>query len=594
MNIAEKGDTKAVSDRPACRGTGCAQRLRCFIRAEWRQLGCCLLAGLLLATLPNWIALYRTASTIYLADEDEVECYAPVLSQAYRMHPWKVGDPALAEGGDSLYPRLQFVPAVLLAKILCWEPVDILFIWRIFAGLSLSLVFYLLTRDLIENTAWATVLTILMLSDQGFVEGQPLRLHLQTGWHLLSGDNSAEMEGMSRILRQFRLITPGVSWVWLGAAVLATRRWTLGSSAAWFWTASVAFGLLFYVYFYYWVAFTAALGLAALADNRRWRRYAGVLVTGGALGVPSLVSSVLTKATAAEGWLERMQAFSHGFRGQGFVWPKGVAVLLLVCAGLVWYRHRDLLFIWCLAAVAMVLSVHESFTGIIMQNHHYSFVWGPVLCLLAYVLATRELRQPVRSRRWVAVSAIGIAAAMFLSGLSYRAWEATHNRIALAMADEWARFRSDGILRQALSRQRGVLAGDRAAIKFAVFDQGQRPLAGGLVYSHSVTDRAWTERRMLDLFLADVPVENAVVMADTQYTGCFWAAYLRDGPATRAEYAERTRLYREIKAAPSAWLRKYGVTHLVLPVDQVPSDLLRADLTLVANGNRWTLWACRE
>lgn len=585
-----EGSFEVIGDSP---WWNYAVRLRHFLLSEWRQLGCCLVVGLVLATMPNWMTLIRSGSSVYLADEDEVECYAPALAQAFERHPWTLGDPALAEGGESLYPRLQMVPAVLLAKALGLEPIDILFLWRIFSGLSLSLVLYLLARDFLGNPNWAMVLTVLLLSDQGMVEGQPLRLHIQTGWHLFSGNDEVEAASVTRILRHFRLITPGVNWVYLGACVLAMNRLLRVHSNGRFWLASASFGLLFYVYFYYWVAVAAALGLAVLMDFRRWRVYAGVLLAGGALGVPALIANVLTKATAAEGWLDRLQLFSHGHTGLGFVWPKVVAVLLLVCAGFVWRRHRDLLFIWCLVAVAMALSVHERFTGIIMQNWHYSFIWGPLLCLLSYGIMARELQRSRLASKFTLVAGVGLAAFLFLTGLTYRGWEVVRNRPVLELADEWKRYRSDQTLRQALSPQRGVLAGDRSAIKFAVFDRAQRPLAGGLVYSHSISNRQWDERRMLDLFVSGVPVERAVSLADG-YPGGFWAAASRDEAANRAKHAEFALIYQKIASDPFPWLVKYGVTQLVLPLGQAPPANLQPKLRLVANGKFWDLWGRRE
>ena len=205
----------STNDDPAAafevRGGRWVDRLLRFLRAEWRQLGLCLVAGFVLATLPNWITLYRSGSILYLADEDEVECYAPALAQAYERHPWSLGDPALARGGESLYPRLQFVPAVLLAKALRLEAIDILFLWRMSAGLSLGLVFYLLTRQLLGNPNWALMLTLMLLSDQGTTDGQPLRQHLDAGLQLLSGEDGNELKDRSQMLPQFRLVTPGLS-----------------------------------------------------------------------------------------------------------------------------------------------------------------------------------------------------------------------------------------------------------------------------------------------------------------------------------------------------------------------------------------------
>ncbi len=98
----------------------------------WPWLAC-LLFGLLMSTLPHWIRPRPGQGAGWIASKGELGCYLSVGAQAYHNHPWRLTDPVLADGGDSMYPALQLVPGIWIAKFFGLGPLGITLGWRIWA-----------------------------------------------------------------------------------------------------------------------------------------------------------------------------------------------------------------------------------------------------------------------------------------------------------------------------------------------------------------------------------------------------------------------------------------------------------------------------
>ena len=135
----------------------------------WPWLAC-LLFGLLMSTLPHWIRPRPGQGAGWIASKDELSCHLSVGAQAYHNHPWRLTDPVLADGGDSMYPALQLVPGIWIAKIFGPGPLGITLGWRIWAGLMLPTGFYLLLRRFVVLPWAAAALTALLLADHGPIE----------------------------------------------------------------------------------------------------------------------------------------------------------------------------------------------------------------------------------------------------------------------------------------------------------------------------------------------------------------------------------------------------------------------------------------
>ena len=120
--------------------------------------------GVLVAVFPHLLEFIRNGTWNYIADPDERWSYLPLIGHAYANHPWTLGDPALRSGGVCLYPWIQFAPWILMAKLFHGGPLAVLLLWRIWSGLSLGLIVYLLGRELLGGSLPALWLALVAVT----------------------------------------------------------------------------------------------------------------------------------------------------------------------------------------------------------------------------------------------------------------------------------------------------------------------------------------------------------------------------------------------------------------------------------------------
>ncbi|MBX6311806.1 MAG: hypothetical protein IRY99_02630 [Isosphaeraceae bacterium] len=137
-----------------------------IVRGDLVASAVCIFIGITFSTLPHWLWWPRLGAPIYIADHDDL-LYLSFTGQAYFNHPLSLGDPACTAGGRSLFPWIQFIPGIALARVLGLGPLGVDLIWRIWAGLSIALGFYAVIRYFLPRPAWAAVVTIVLLADIG-------------------------------------------------------------------------------------------------------------------------------------------------------------------------------------------------------------------------------------------------------------------------------------------------------------------------------------------------------------------------------------------------------------------------------------------
>ena len=549
-----------------------------------------MLVGVLLAVWPHGMEWFRSGGWSYVADPDERLCYLPLISHSYGVHPWKLGDLSLPTGGLCLYPWLQFVPWILLAKLVHAGPLAVLLFWRIWAGASLGFIFYRLGREFLGGPRAALWLALVCLTDHGLMEGRPLDRHLVTVQKVLSGQDGEFFTAWAPYLRQFRLITPGISWVFLGLFVLLLHRARQDWNRRRVLLAAGAFGVLFYAYFYYWAAAGAALVLLAALEWRDWRRYFTIACLGGLIGLPAVLANAQAQRSAAEGWLARLDFYRHIGHLDELRLPRIVFAWWLLASWLVGRRHRDLLPLWALTTAGLALMNQQVITGLQMQNDHFAYVWSMGLALLVYVLALREWRSRTGHRTAWRIAPAALAIVLALGALVLRTAEPLRN--------QWARLNREG--RQQFERERtrtgaarlepnAVLAGDPAFADFAVILEGQRPLVGGLSLSQRVSDTEWAQRRVLDLLLRGATPQEAATDADTYY-GCHFSAMRRTPAEMQQTIEAQHRLAQAIALNPQEWLQRFDVRYVALrsgtqsPVSTLPH------WHRLPGGERWQIW----
>ncbi|MEO6810484.1 MAG: hypothetical protein ABI353_15320, partial [Isosphaeraceae bacterium] len=247
----------------------------------WITLGLIVLAalGCVLAVLPHLIALAQTGDWTYIADGDELLYLA--WSRDCVLHGRAhLIDAVHLVSGPMMHPRLIFVTPGLAGHWFGLGMTEIGILWRILAGIGIALGFYVAVRPGLARPGLALALAAFLLFDTGVAFGQLVQ---RTGEVVVSiwQSRSEFFATAPQMSPHLRVVTPGLAipfyLVHLGLTLQARIRGDRRSIML----ASLSFGLLFYVYFYFWTAAALGLVLAFMVDSKARRLYATVLVLGG-------------------------------------------------------------------------------------------------------------------------------------------------------------------------------------------------------------------------------------------------------------------------------------------------------------------------
>ena len=103
----------------------------------------------------------------------------------------------------------------------------------------------------------------MLLTDAGMLEFRPLLRLAWVAWQVISGQTGALFASKPMIFRQFRVATPCLTMPYL-LLFIGLHAWARACHHVRRQVVSgLGFGLLFYVYFYYWTAAAAGPGIAA-------------------------------------------------------------------------------------------------------------------------------------------------------------------------------------------------------------------------------------------------------------------------------------------------------------------------------------------
>ncbi|MBX6314799.1 MAG: hypothetical protein IRY99_18060 [Isosphaeraceae bacterium] len=560
----------------------------------------CAVVGVLLSALPDLLWWPRLGIPFWSwADRDDL-FYLAAAAQAYDNHPLRLADPAVVAGGHNIYPWLQLGPGVLVAKVLGLGPLGIHIIWAVWAGLSISLGLFLVINHYLQQP-WITAgLTILLLADHGSSIGQPLFRHMVCLGQWLSaefgGQSGFDLKSLHNIT--FRIANPGLTLIylllhlWLIARARERPTWPRIIAAG------LGFGLLFYVYFYYWTAAGLALMLALLLDAGHRRVYFHTGWIGGLIGLPAVISGILLKRSTALNWQLRSDFFVPIARFSELLIPKMDLVLLAI--GLVWVlrRRRDLIYLWALTTAGMVLANHQILSGLQIQNFHWLYYvawWG--LGLLLYLAIAGELFARSARSRLAAGGLFALCVIYLASGLWLRALEATRTPASRAALTECQHYREQRFEPGAPRLvPNSVVAGDLAFVDYALILENQRPVDDlAIVHSPSIDGPEWYARMALNAYLRglDLPAFEANRSPSEVEEWGPWANG-RD-PSQRAEHQARRRAaFEQVQADPAAALDRFRVRYVALPAEQTPPAYLEMGWQRLQAGPYWQIWERTE
>jgi len=581
----------------------------------------CVGVGLLVSLLPVLILWMKGQPPVWIADSDEL-LYLAVAGQSYFGHPWHLADPILQGHSDrSMFPWIQFAPGILPACALHLGPLAIGFFWRAFAGASMGLGIFLVIWKIIRRPWMAAAGATWMLSDAGVLTGQPVFQHLAAIRKLALVRGDYLIEGEPQIMRLWRIITPGLSLVYLLAFLFALLHLRASRSRRATVFAGMAFGLLFYVYFYYWTAAALALLICAVLDQgfRRFWIMAGAI--GCLIGLPAILGGFSLKNSGGHDWLTRTDNFvsiPHFSEPLWFLAPDCILV-----ASLFWIlaRRRDVLPVWALSFSGMILANHQIVTGLQIQNYHYVYVFGPVFSLLVVCAVAACAARIGRRRPWLTrLCVAGWCAASLLTGLWLRAAEAVLTAVPVRLQADLREYQSQregsqGDSRGVRSDSRGVprdsrsvredsrsewiprlvpdsvIAGDPIFQDFAAILEDQRPLTHyGVLFSPAISNQEWDRRDALNAYLTGQTAEEFEARQREFFQHLVYGPTVHDMTARELRVESRAQEFRKIAQDPDAALREFHVRYLALPAEQRPSQLPALGFESVQDGPVWTIW----
>jgi hypothetical protein len=545
--------------------------------------------GCLISVLPHLVW-----GGVWIADNDEL-LYLSYAGHSYFDHPGYLEDSATLTSQPTFYPWLQMVPGILVAKLLALGPLGISVIWRIWAGISIAIGWYLLTKLYTRSSWGAAAMTTFLLADVGVLTARPLVRQFLVSIQVLLGQAHGVLDTNPMIHPEWRIITPSMSLSYLLLHMWLTGRAREIPNRTRIVFAGLGFGILFYAYFYYWTAAALALGIVLLLDKGMRRVYLGIACIGTLVGLPALASAFFLKKLATPDWLNRTELGLHVPRFSEFLVPKGALLLLAVLFVWIWWRRKDLIYIWALAVAALLLLNHQVLTSIQMQNFHWTYVWGPCLTFLMAMAATDWIISFNSSKKSGLLRlGLGLIIVVHLTaGLWLRAVEAKQTQESVGFTTDYLEYREQQTRFARIGMApHAVIAGDKDFVDLATILNDAHPLNHyAVVMSPWVNNSEWDYRIALNGFLRGLDRQAFVQEEKNTLATWVWGPEARD-PERRAEQlADRLKGYDRIAANPAVAIERFKVKYVALRKSNEPSpQYLRSGWREIEDGRYWEVW----
>lgn len=548
----------------------------------------CIVAGVAISALPHFVEWLMTGHPVYIADHDELDDYMIVASHAYHSHPAYLTDP-ICDDRSSYLPGLMMVPGILLTRVLRLSPIYMGFVWRVMAGVGMALTWYLIFRLYFPRRWLALWLTLFALFDTNSWNGRPLVEHAALFVRLFVGVGRQLLAHNPQITGSWRIIDPALSWpllllyIWLmGRAVKSESQ----TAARW---AGAGFGLCF-TYFYAWTAIAGGLFLALVLDGKRRRTYLTAGSIGALTGVLFLISGAMLKREAVADWPTRFDFFLPIGHFSEFLIPKTAFILAAITLIWVWRKDRDLLYLWCLCASALLLLNEQILTGLQIQNFHWYVVWGPTLWLLIVIATVRTVDSWPSWRRIGAMAGYVALAFTIGTGIWMRVVETTQTSESVELTRDWNEFQPEYERYRGLIQPGAVVAGAPTMVSFLVILNDDRLLSGySVILSSCVDNKEWNRRIAADAYFSGLDRETFARREEDGLERYVWGVWARVPQLRRALLKDRLAAFDEVAADPSAAAQRFDLRYVVLPA-AADDRHLKDDWISVIHGSYWQAW----
>ncbi|HEY6298692.1 MAG TPA: hypothetical protein VIW95_03525 [Candidatus Binatus sp.] len=552
----------------------------------------CVAAGLALAYTPVLVWRIKTGTWVCM-QQPETFYYLQIAAQAYYNHLWYISDPIVAEG-VTFYPWLPFVPVVFVARIFGLSIFSVALIWSLIAGLGIGAGLYLLFWWFLRRPWVAAGLTIFCLSDSGFCAGLEGPFVIVSQMRRIVSALVVHPVGdlLSFPFILWRAPDPALDLPFLFLQIVAVSNARERPRSLNLWLSGLAFGLLFYLFFYLWTMAAAALFIAWLLDPAGRRVYRWTLSIGFAIGLPELAMSLYSRALVSAEAIARFGMFVHTSRTANVDYPI-VSVAIAIVVGLwIWRTRRvELIYLLSLMIAGILLSDSRLIAGISFHEYHFEWLWWPVrLVLILIVIAT--VAEPWIPRRPKYVIALSTFVLLYLLGAIYlNAIEVTRTRFGNQQLDDFVRYRTQRMAPGVAPLiPRSIVAGSEHFCELAGVAENQRMLSGWIVPTSTTLDNSsWETRTALNAFLSGDT--RADFVRDTaENVGDYW--FLEPiQPKLREGFI---REFDDVTRDPDKAIRVLEVRYVALPTDKSPTPYITSRFRLLQPGLYWQIWQIRE
>lgn len=547
----------------------------------------CAFLGGLISALPNLISAWQSGSPVWIADNDEIFC-AFFASQSYLHHIWRFSDPALPPGqGYVSYPWIVFAPGILTAKVLRTGPDPVMFLLRIWGGISLGAVWFLLIGEFVRKRWLAASFAIFFLFDDGVLAIRPILRPLLVSFALLRGKGQELFATNPQLHPEWRVMTPALN---LGVALFylfLLQRARRNPCRSTIYAASGAFGLLIWSYFYFWTACLIALAISFVLDAEHRRLYAKVGGLGLLIGSPALVASYLLKHSTSRDWLWRTDLFLPVPRFAPLGFSRLPALLITVGFFIAWRYRKDLIPLWAVSASALALQYSLYITGIQMEGFHWQYLWANTLALMV-LLALLGFMKNKNKDGWMRYPLAVLIVLECSIGLSLRVVETVRTRQSTELTAAYRSVRGQLALNSPL-REDAVIAGDKGFLDSAQILGPYRPLSDYVIeFSPSTTDHDLDERWALNAFLLGVS-KSDFLEQERFYFSVARGRERRDLAVREARVQSQAETFDRIASEPASAIRKYEVRYLAVRRSSLLKPNIGRDWKLVQIGE-WQIW----
>jgi len=359
----------------------------------------CIAAGLALALTPALVWRLKTGVWACL-QQPETFYYLQIAAQAWYNHLWYISDPIVADG-VTFYPWLQYVPVVVLVRTLGLSIFSVALFWSLFAGVGIGASLYLVFWRFLRRPWIPAGLTIVCMSEFGFC-GIHLSSFVSCGLHDMAGQLKRLVSALvihpvglwTNPFIQWRTPNPALDLPFLFIQIIAVANARERPRRLNLWMSGLAFGLLFYVYFYLWTMVAAGLFIALVFDRAGRKVYRWTLLLGFAIGLPDLVLSMRSREMVSAEAVTRFGMFVPVSRTAYPDFPLlctmlAIAIVILVGLWIRKTRRFELIYLLSLLIAGILLTYSRLITGLFFHEYHFDWLSWPIwLVLVLITIAT--------------------------------------------------------------------------------------------------------------------------------------------------------------------------------------------------------------